>query len=422
MKKLNLSKKRIKRKRRIKYKNKDFKIKSFLYYLILILFILLLLYITKIIIKDKIILIFEERYDPEIINYKGEKVQRKKLIEDYLSITPENDENKLKEKDRLYKNFYLDEYPNNKKKRLEIKLKFISQMKNNNTKKIDIFYMKNNYKLGNSIISLNNAIFYCEIVGCKKILLRDHKIDRKWLLTNSIYIKKLDITIMFGSANCHDDNVLCLKNEYWNPLYPEIVKPQIRTQYIKDELLRNLPNVKTDPDDLYIHLRGGDIFVRKPTSRKYAQPPLCFYEKIIDNNKFKNIYIIPGDRRNIILDALINKYKFIIFEQHEYQYDFALIVHAYNFAISVSSFAVSAIKFNNNLKHLWEYDICRLSNKFYFLHHHLFKFNIKYKIHTMKPSDIYAKKMFRWEFSKSQLNLMLEDKCTYDFVITKPNR
>ena len=89
MKKLNLSKKRIKRKRRIKYKNKDFKIKSFLYYLILILFILLLLYITKIIIKDKIILIFEERYDPEIINYKGEKVQRKKLIEDYLSITPE---------------------------------------------------------------------------------------------------------------------------------------------------------------------------------------------------------------------------------------------------------------------------------------------------------------------------------------------
>ena len=40
----------------------------------------------------------------------------------------------------------------------------------------------------------------------------------------------------------------------------------------------------------------------------------------------------------------------------------------------------------------------------------------------MKPSDIYEKKMFRWEFSKSQLNLMLEDKCTYDFVLTKPNR
>ena len=420
MKKLKLSKKRYKRER--KNKINTFKIKSFLHYLILIIFILLLFYITKIIIKDKIIQIFEEKNNPEIINYKGSKVNRKKLIEDYLSITPENDENKLKEKGILYKTLYLDEYPHNKKKRLEIKLKFISQMKNNKAKKIDIFYMKNNYKLGNSIISLNNAIFYCEIIGCKKIFLRDDKIDRKWLLKNPIYIKKLDITIMFGKANCNDDNVLCLKDEYWNPLYPEIVKPQIRTQYIKEELLSNLPKVQTNPEDLYIHLRGGDIFFRKPASRRYAQPPLCFYEKIIDNNKFKNIYIISGDRRNIIIDALINKYKFIIFEQHEYQYDFALLVHAYNFAISVSSFAVSAIKFNDNLKHLWEYDICRLSNKFYFLHHHLFKFNIKYKIHTMKPSDIYARKMFRWEFSKSQLNLMLEDKCTYDFVITKPNR
>ena len=186
MKKIKLSKKLYKRKS--KNKNENFKIKSFLKYLILLIFIILLFYITRIIIKDKIVQIFEENYDPEIINYKGEKVQRKKLIEDYLSIAPENDENKLKEKDRLYKNFYLDEYPNNKKKRFEIKLKFISQMKNNNTKKIDIFYMKNNYRLGNSIISLNNAIFYCEIVGCKKILLRDHKIDRKWLLTNTIYI------------------------------------------------------------------------------------------------------------------------------------------------------------------------------------------------------------------------------------------
>ena len=65
----------------------------------------------------------------------------------------------------------------------------------NKAKKIDIFYMKNNYKLGNSIISLNNSIFYCEIIGCKKIFLRDDKIDRKWLLKNPIYIKKLDIKV-----------------------------------------------------------------------------------------------------------------------------------------------------------------------------------------------------------------------------------
>ena len=50
-----------------------------------------------------------------------------------------------------------------------------------------------------------------------------------------------------------------------------------------------------------------------------------------------------------------------------------------------------------------------------------YKFDIKYKIYTMKPSDIYADKMFRWRASQDQLKLMIEDKCTYDFVLTKPN-
>ena len=405
-----------------KKRNKNSKLKSFFKYLFLIIFILLLVYIAKLIIGYKIIQFFDEKKVREIMSYKGIKLKKKKIIEDYLSFAAENENHKLGENNSLYHLFYLDEYPNNKKKRLEIKLKFISKLKNNRTKKIDTFFMTNNYRLGNSIISLNNAIFYCEIMGCKKILLNEQGITRKWLIKNPIYIKKLDIIIMLGSANCNDDNVLCLKTDkYWEPFYPIMVKPQIRTQYIKEELLRNLPNVKTDPNDLYIHLRAADVFSAKPSDR-YAQPPLCFYEKIIDNNKFKNIYIIASDRDNIILDALINKYKYIIFEQHDFQYDFSLIVHAYNFAISVSSFSVSAIKFNDNLKHLWEYDIFRLSEKFFFLHHHLYKFDIKYKIHTMKPSDIYAKKMFFWERSESQLKLMLEDKCPYDFVITKPNR
>ena len=208
---------------------------------------------------------------------------------------------------------------------------------------------------------------------------------------------------------------------FLDPFYVEIVRPQIRTQYLKEELLRNLPNVKTEPNDLYIHIRGGDIFDAHPVV-EYAQPPLCFYDKIIEDNKFNNIYIVAMDKRNIMVDTLINKYKKIIFETHDYVYDLSLLVHAYKIAMSVSSFAISAIKFNDNLKDIWEYDIYRLSEKFVFLHHHLYKFDIKFKIHTMKSSDIYADKMFKWENSRSQLDLMINDKCIYDFVITKPNR
>ena len=40
----------------------------------------------------------------------------------------------------------------------------------------------------------------------------------------------------------------------------------------------------------------------------------------------------------------------------------------------------------------------------------------------MKPSDRYIDGMFNWKNTPEQLKLMLEDNCTYDFVITKPNQ
>ena len=127
------------------------------------------------------------------------------------------------------------------------------------------------------------------------------------------------------------------------------------------------------------------------------------------------------DKNNIVLDALIGKYNKIVYKKNNYEYDIALLINAFNIVTSVSSFVISSIKFNDNLKHLWEYDIYRLCEKFRWLHHHFYKFDIKYKIHTMKPSDIYADKMYNWRASESQLKLMLEDKCPYDFVLTKPN-
>ena len=400
-------------------KNKKLRKRPLFQYLI-IFFItpILIIFTIKLIFKQNNIEIFGEKYNPETIDYKGEKVQKKKLIEEYLSRITENDNEKLRERNLSYKYLYLDEYnPKNKNVKSKIISNFFIFMKIQKITKFDIFYIKDNNNFGNTLIAINNAIFYCEIIGCNKIILKDHNTYRKWLITNPIYIKKINITIMIGTANCKDSNVLCLEG---GPFYPKFVKPQIKIQYIKEELLRNLPIVKTESNDLYIHLRGGDAFKEHPVP-DYPQPPLCFYEKIIDNNKYNNIYIVSMDKKNIIVDALLNKYKQIIFQTHDYKYDLSLLIHAYNIALSVSSFAVSAIKFNDNLKDLWEYDLIRLSEKFLFLHHHLYKFDIKYKIHTMKPSDIYINKMFNWRNEQSQLDLMIKDKCTYDFVITKPN-
>ena len=223
-----------------------------------------------------------------------------------------------------------------------------------------------------------------------------------------------------NNINCDDDNVICQIYYIFNVFNPSIIKPQISTKYIKEEIIRNLPEVNIDPNDLHIHIRGGDIFDTY-ISPVYAQPPLCFYEKIFEYNKFKNIYILAMDKKNPVLDALINKHREIIFQQHDDEYDISLLVHAFNIVASTSSFVISSIKFNDNLKNYWEYDINRLSEKFITFHHHFYKLDNKFNIYTMKSSDAYADKMFEWTRSESQLKLMLEDSCPYDFVLTKPN-
>ena len=362
----------------------------------------------------------EEKINPNYIMYKGSRIQKNKLWADYFSRISFQNQNESDEKQILNELFNLSEYstdPNIKNVYKIRFMNFISELKGKPVNKIDTFYMLKNCNFGNCLVTINNLIFYCEIIGCHRIIF----FGQYSLIRRPIYIKELNISIItYSRVNCEDDSVLCLPYKNWNPYYTGIIKPQIRTQYLKEEIMRNIPQVNIDPKALYVNIRGGHIFMRALHSH-YSQPPLCFYEKVIDNNKFQNIYIISNDRRNVVLDALMNKYKNIIFNHIDYKTDVAMLVHAFNVVASVSSFFLSSIKFNDNLENLWEYDICRLSEKYRWLHHHLYKFDIKYKIHTMKPSDIYADQMHIWKKSDSQLKLMIEDKCPYDFVLTKPN-
>ena len=291
---------------------------------------------------------------PEKIKYKGKWVTRIKLLKYTLSRVSERYHNyKYNENKRFKKYYYLNEYSENPKIKQKFRSTFfeiISKIKKKNITKIDIFFISRNNPFGNNLVCINNAIFYCEILGCNTIILKEKGISRRWLIKN-VYIEKLNITITQGSnVDCNEENILC-SYETWDLLYPILIKPEIRINYIKDEILKNIPIVSTDPDDLYMHVRGGDIFTNL-TLNVYSQPPLCFYEKIIKSHNFKNIYLISQDNLNIVVDSLIKKYPKIIFNINNFETDISLLAHAYHIACSIGSFLISAIKLNDNLKEL----------------------------------------------------------------------
>ena len=166
-------------------------------------------------------------------------------------------------------------------------------------------------------------------------------------------------------------------------------------------------------------MRGSDIFENSDPeyAPDYAQPPLCFYQQILHNFKFKNIHIISSDNYNPLIKYLLKQFKNIKFNKHSLDIDFSYLANSFNLVGSVSSFSLISIRFNNNLKNYYEYDIYRLSEKFMHFHYDYFEFPRNFTIYRMKPSEKYKNEMFKWENKKEQINLMIEEKCKYNFTI-----
>lgn len=88
-------------------------------------------------------------------------------------------------------------------------------------------------------------------------------------------------------------------------LYCFIIK--IRLYEFANETLKNVPSVNINENELFIHIRSGDIFQANP-NKYYGQLPLCFYESIIEKWGFKEIYILTEDTENPVVNVLIEKY------------------------------------------------------------------------------------------------------------------
>ena len=115
--------------------------------------------------------------------FKGEKVSKSKLIDDYLmNITDKYKYDKNEERQKFNFYYYLPEYSDDPDIQKVIRKKFyelISQKKKKTINKIDKIYLERNNPFGNNVPCINNAIFYCEVLGCNQIILRNVKKRRK---------------------------------------------------------------------------------------------------------------------------------------------------------------------------------------------------------------------------------------------------
>ena len=75
---------------------------------------------------------------------------------------------KQKERERIDEYLNLTDYFGSKQSELKKKLlSFISKIRKRTITKINAIFLSRNDNFGNNLVTINNCIFYCEILGCR---------------------------------------------------------------------------------------------------------------------------------------------------------------------------------------------------------------------------------------------------------------
>ena len=149
-----------------------------------------------------------------------------------------------------------------------------------------IAYVDKSFNFGNSLVLLNNLLYYCEILNISKIYLNS---DRYWPISNNFISHSLNITLV-NSSNIDKKQSNFYEFDRKLIYLQQVIRPKIRINLLKTQIKKYLPKININKKDLYIHIRSGDIFGYNALKNiNYAQPPLCFYKSIINNFKFRNI-------------------------------------------------------------------------------------------------------------------------------------
>jgi hypothetical protein len=182
-----------------------------------------------------------------------------------------------------------ESYENKNKLKQNI-LNYYSSIFKRKINQIDTIVYNKTANLGNALFIINNLIYFCEILNCKNIYLSKFY----FFIKKPIYNQDFGITISpYNDENiCNNDNTICITERNTFDQTVNVFKGDffipVRNYIFKEEFLSNIKLIETKEEDLYINIRSGeDIFKNRGYSPgSYFQPPLCFYQTIIENFNF----------------------------------------------------------------------------------------------------------------------------------------
>lgn len=163
-------------------------------------------------------------------------------------------------------------------------------------------------RFGNMVIQLANALVLAREQNIGLILYwNNSKLRRGEIqLGPDVRLKRAELT---SSRLSSHPNHLLRTRAFAEPKFPVQLSRKDSTllrQILSDELFPRRKNRHImNESSLVIHLRSGDVFWGRPHP-DYGQPPLSFYEFILDLDRWVEVVIVAEDETNPCFTAITN--------------------------------------------------------------------------------------------------------------------
>lgn len=191
-------------------------------------------------------------------------------------------------------------------------------------KKNRVLYIEPYGRFGNNIIQLTNGINLGLQTRCTKIIFNDYIIDLPKY--NNININDINYNFI---TKINDDGQNYYYIDKLQNIYPEY-NPSLVNQGDVRNLLLHYCFKKYNfihSEYLCIHIRSGDIFSNRP-HHLYIQPPYEFYKIILQNFKDKPVILIAEDKKNPVINKLLQNYSNIFWKKNTLKRDQEIIMNA----------------------------------------------------------------------------------------------
>lgn len=125
--------------------------------------------------------------------------------------------------------------------------------------------------------------------------------------------------------------------------------------FLHNLIRKEYPLDRVDDDTLVINIRGGrDIFRKKHINGEYFQPPLSYYQHIIERGGYKDILLVTDSTKyNPVIYHLRKLYKDMRIADGDTTSQVNVILSARNLVMARSTFSYMLGRLSMNLKNVW---------------------------------------------------------------------